>query len=396
MSAVGELALWAALACAAWGIVAAGIALRRHDDRFSESAMRAGIACAVLLALADAGLTAMLLSADVRYAYAAATTSAVLPRAYRLAAFLSRPAGSLLGFAALTAVIAAISPRTVRERARVSLATCGLLALAIVAMLAIGSPFAPASVVASDGVGLDPAWHLPWTTIARLALLAFASVLAIAKIRALGGVPWRRWVYAANALGFVAIVCARRRELAGPPWDTADWLLLAVWAVSVAFRRRERGRTARALEIAFGVAGVVALIGSALSLTEAFSLPDGAPVSARDPFGSAWTLVSDGRSIYTQLDRRVLAVFIETGHGRGARPEWRIYVDASGDARAQVPVDAVLAGAREYLALGLLAPPAAGSASVRVRWEPFFAFWWLAAALLVAAAVVRAREPGAP
>ena len=116
MSAVGELALWAALACAAWGIVAAGIALRRHDDRFSESAMRAGIACAVLLALADAGLTAMLLSADVRYAYAAATTSAVLPRAYRLAAFLSRPAGSLLGFAALTAVIAALSHRAASSR----------------------------------------------------------------------------------------------------------------------------------------------------------------------------------------------------------------------------------------------------------------------------------------
>ena len=96
MSAVGELALWAALACAVWGTVAAVLAERRADARFAESAMRAGIACAVLLALADAGLTAMLLSADARYAYAAATTSAALPRAYRLAAFLSRPAGSML------------------------------------------------------------------------------------------------------------------------------------------------------------------------------------------------------------------------------------------------------------------------------------------------------------
>ena len=167
MSAVGELALWAALACAVWGTVAAVLAERRADARFAESAMRAGIACAVLLALADAGLTAMLLSADARYAYAAATTSAALPRAYRLAAFLSRPAGSMLGFAALTAVIAALAPRALRARPRASLATCAILAIAIVAILIIGSPFAPATVAAADGAGLDPDWHLRWTTVAR-------------------------------------------------------------------------------------------------------------------------------------------------------------------------------------------------------------------------------------
>jgi hypothetical protein len=391
VSAVGELALWAALACALWGTVAAVLAERRADARFAESAMRAGIACALLLALADAGLTAMLLSADTRYAYAAATTAAGLPRAYRLAAFLSRPAGSVLGFAALTAVVAALAPREFRARPRASLAICAVLAVAILAILIIGSPFAPATVAASDGAGLDPDWHLPWTTVARAALLVFATALAIAKVRAIAGERWQRVSMAPAVFGAIALVCALRRSLAGPPWGALEWIALGVWLVTLAFARLWRWRTP-VLTSASGIFAAIALAGVLMQSAQALSLADGLPVRARDPLGRTWTFVSDGRSIYTQLDRRVLAVFIETDARGGARPEWRIYVDAAGEGRAQQPVDAVLAGQFTYTAFGLLAPPAAGSASVRVRWVPFFAVWWVAVALFAGATIVSARR----
>ena len=390
MSAVGELALWAALACAAWGIVAGALAGRRVDARFAESATRAAVACAVLLALADAGLTTILLTADVRYAYAAASTSAVLPRLYRLAAFLSRPAGSVLAFSALSALLAALAPRAVRALPRASVATCSVLALAIFAMFLLGWPFAPAPALVADGAGLDPDWHLPWTTGARIALIVFASLLVNAKIRAIAGVAWRRWALAAMAVGAVALVCALRRALAGPVWSAPDWIALAAWSITVAFARPWR-RPARWLSMATLVAALIAISGMLMSSASLLSLPDGTQVTARDPLGTSWTFVSDGRSIYTQLDRRVLAVFIEVGHGRGARPEWRIYIDAFGDERSQGASYAVLAGVLTYTSLGLTGPPAAGSASVAVRWDPLFGFWWLAAALCIASAIVGAR-----
>jgi hypothetical protein len=344
----------------------------------------------------------MLLSADTRFAYAAATTSAALPRAYRLAAFLSRPAGSVLGFAALTAVVAALAPREIRARPRASrarprasLATCALLAIAVVAMLILGSPFAPASVVASDGVGLDPDWHLAWTTIARAALLLFAVALAIAKVRAIAGARWQRASMAPAAFGAIALVCALRRSLAGPPWSALEWAVLAAWLLTLAFARPWRWPTP-ILATASGIVTVIALAGTLMQGAQALLLADGLPVRARDPLGRTWTFVSDGRSIYTQLDRHVLAVFIETDARGGARPEWRIYIDAAGEGRAQQAVDAVIAGQFTYTAVGLLAPPAVGSASVRVRWVPFFAFWWVAVALFVGAAVVSARREATP
>ena len=394
MSAVGELALWAALVCAAWGVASGVLAWRRRGAGFAESAARAAVACAVLLVIALAGLAAMLLAPDMGYAYAASSTSAALPRAYRLAALLSRAAGSVLAFAALTAVIASLAPRSVRALPRASVASATILFAAVALDLAIGSPFARASVAAADGAGLDPAWHLPWTIIARVALIVFAVAIAIAKVRAFAGASWRRVSYAPAALGAIALVCAARRALAGPPWGAPEWTALVVWIATVAFAQPWK-RPARALALASAVAAAVALAGTWMSVARPLLLADGVPLTARDPLGATWTFVSDGRSIYTQLDRRVLALFIETGLRAGARPEWRIYVDAFGDTRAESPVDAVIAGAGTYTTLGLLAPPGAGSASVRVRWVPFFACWWLAAALYCAATIASARRPEA-
>jgi hypothetical protein len=389
VSAAGELALWAALLCAAWGAAAGTIAARRADSAFALSADRALVAVAALLALAVAGAVAIEFAPDLNFALAANTTSTNLPRPLRLAALLSTPAVCTLIVAALVAALAVNAPGA--ERAKWSGTVCAALAAIVALAVLAGRPYERYDVAVADGRGLDPAWYSPWSSIARVALVIFAAAAATAMLRAAARMRSRGWALAAVAFGAIAIACALRRSLGGPAWGAIEWAAVAAWAACVVLARPWRG-AARALAIAGAVAAIAALLGGSASHWASLELQDAVPATQRDRLGTTWTFVSDGRSIYTQLDRRVLASFIETGPGRGARPEWRVYVDAVGETRSEAPVDAVVAGIPTYVVLGFLSPPGANSAAVRVRFVPLFALWWVAAILLSATAVVGARQ----
>ena len=109
MILVGELALWVALLMAAWAATTsfAGGALGRDD--LIASGRRGLYATTAMVVLASIGLWTALLTHDFSLKYVASNTSANMPKVYVFAAFWGGQAGSLLFWALILSVFAAIA-----------------------------------------------------------------------------------------------------------------------------------------------------------------------------------------------------------------------------------------------------------------------------------------------
>ena len=411
MTAVGELALWAALSLTLWGALAGVLGARGVGERatdFAESSARALVAAALLAALAVTGLAVALYYFDFSVAFVAASTSVNLPAAFRVAALLSQPAGSLLFFAACTALFGALAQSQAREEAggarspmlSTLLNAAVLLLLIIVAAV---SPYAPAASQLYDGHGLEPAWQVGVVPLARLVLVVAAALALVAAARHASGTPSRRWWLAAWGAGSVALLAALRRSLVGPSWGALEWIALAAWIAMavVEYRRAGASREVTTLAAVGAVAALLALAGIALGSHQRLPLASGESSQIAGPFGNRWRFTSEGLSSYEQLNRQVSAVLLEVRRGRGAtriaRVEWRQYLDSRGDIIAQdVPVPGVVNGPFNTVVITLVEEPGLNGAIFDVRFIPFFGLWWIAAAGFVAAAAagLRARPEG--
>jgi len=408
---VGEFAFWAALALAAWGVLAALLSASGETGRarrFAESSARALSATALLSWLAVAGLAKALLASDLGLAFVAGTTTRNLPVAFRFLALLSRPAGALL---VLTAFVAAFGAIALRRAHRASeppapvlstLLTGAVLSLLVVA--ATAGPYAHMATEPADGTGLDSAWQVAAVPLARLLLLVAAALALVALARMLAGAPSRRWAFAAWGAGSVALLAALRRSLAGPPWGLLEWIALAVWLASavVEYRRAGAPREVRALVLVGAGAAVLALAGTALRVDQRLPLASSESREVAGPLGSRWRITSEGLSSYEELNRLVSAVLVDVRRGRGrtrlARVEWRQYLDTRGDIIAQdIPVAGVVNGALNTVVIRLAEEPRLDGAIFDLRIIPLFGLWWVAAACFVAAAAagLRSSEEGA-
>jgi cytochrome c-type biogenesis protein CcmF len=167
MILIGELSLWVALLMAAWGATVgfASAATRRAD--LVASAERAMYATFGFVLLAAIGLWTALLTSDFSFRYVASYTSANLPSIYKMSALWAGQSGSLLLWALILSMYAAVVTFANRRRNRELMPyVIGVLASILVffiAAIAFGSnPYERLGWVPPDGTGLNPQLQNPF------------------------------------------------------------------------------------------------------------------------------------------------------------------------------------------------------------------------------------------
>jgi cytochrome c-type biogenesis protein CcmF len=177
MSELGSYAIALALASALWAVIASIIGATRQRDDFVRSAEGAVYAMALAVCVAAGSLLTLLVSGDFSVAYVADYTSKALAVPYRIAAMWAGQGGSLLLWAWLSAILAAII--TVQNRRKGwGIAPYAVTTFAVVTGLFVGlvmfveSPFTLLPAPVADGQGLNPLLQDPLQIIHPLALYA--------------------------------------------------------------------------------------------------------------------------------------------------------------------------------------------------------------------------------
>jgi len=257
MILIGELALWVALVMAAWGttVAFAGGLSRREDLVVSaERAVYATFAC---LVLASAGLWTALLQSDFSFKFVASFTSANLPRIYKFTAFWAGQAGSLLFWALVLSMYAAICVygNRYRNRELMPYVTGTLSAVLLFFVLTIcfgANPYERLDFLPPDGRGLNPqlqngfmAAHPPNLYLGYIATtIPFAFAVAALVTRRLDA-GWlaavRRWALLSwffNTVGIILGMWWAYVELGWGgywAWDPVENASFLPWLVNTAF-----------------------------------------------------------------------------------------------------------------------------------------------------------------
>ncbi len=99
IATISYLGLWAALATAAYAVVAAGLSVWRKEEAWLESTHRAAFLTWPLVSLAAAGLIYLLLTNHFEIGYVASVSSLTMPAYLKITAIWGGQAGSLLFWA---------------------------------------------------------------------------------------------------------------------------------------------------------------------------------------------------------------------------------------------------------------------------------------------------------
>jgi cytochrome c-type biogenesis protein CcmF len=167
---LGQFCLWLALLTALWGAGLAFFApLGRRPD-LARTAQRTAYGVAVALLVAALALWQGLLTHDFNIDYVARYTSRNLPEAYVFAAFWAGQQGSLLFWAVVLAVFAALAQALTSRRHEALLpyvagVTNVVIAFFVLTMLFSANPFARLPFTPEDGNGLNPQLQNPGMTI---------------------------------------------------------------------------------------------------------------------------------------------------------------------------------------------------------------------------------------
>ncbi len=161
MTVLGQLALWLALLLATWGTVVGVLGGRTRRPELVRSARRATYALFGVLAVASAGLLTALLRHDFNVAYVASYTSRNLPVVYTVAAFYGGQAGSLLFWAFVLSLFAALAQWLTPRRydgllPYVASVTSAVTLFFVVVMVFAANPFERLPFTPLDGSGLNP------------------------------------------------------------------------------------------------------------------------------------------------------------------------------------------------------------------------------------------------
>ena len=161
MTLLGSFALWVTWLLGIWAAVAAFSGKWRGRPELTQSIIRSSYAMFGLLLLASLSLWKGLLSHDFNIEYVASYTSSNLPTYFTVAAFWAGQKGSLLFWAFVLSIFAALAQVTTSKRYSYLLPyVAGVTATVIVffvsAMLFSENPFHRLAFTPADGSGLNP------------------------------------------------------------------------------------------------------------------------------------------------------------------------------------------------------------------------------------------------
>jgi cytochrome c-type biogenesis protein CcmF len=228
MTAIGPIALLAALVAAAYAVGGSVYGERRGMPELVQSARRSALAVTFFILLAVTALLFALYTNDFSYSYVAGHTSLTTPWYYRLSSFYSGQQGSLLYWAAALSVFSAVVIIQNRRRytelmpyvaATIMAVECFFLFV----LVFVASPFDRLAVPVRDGEGLNPLLQDPGMLIHPPMLLAglmswtipFAFVVAALASGRLGA----EWIRATRRYALVAWCILGVGNLLGSWWS---------------------------------------------------------------------------------------------------------------------------------------------------------------------------------
>lgn len=229
MMALARMAFALAPLMAVWTVVAAIASFETARANLAKSARRGLIASTTCSVIAIALLMAALLRHDFTVQYVVANNSWHMPARFAAAAALHDAGGALLAWAACSGIATLVALRfcaSGRMRTWVTAIAAGAQGVAVVAVAASGSPFAPATGAVPDGAGIPPelqggaavAHGILLLVGASAALPAFALTVAAMATGKLN-TGWDRTVRIWNAVAWSALLAG---AVAGVRWFALD------------------------------------------------------------------------------------------------------------------------------------------------------------------------------
>jgi len=215
---VGTILTGLGLLSSAYAFFAVSWSIRSDDQRWWESGRNAVVAAAAVLGLAIVALLVAFLGDQFSIDYVAQHSSRDLPLYLKASAVWGGQDGSLLLWAFLQALFAAlVLARPSRETqplvAWVTVLMSLITTFFVAVTLFLSNPFAPAPIVPADGQGLNPLLRHPGMIFHPPAMYLGYVGLAV---------PF--------ALGLAALITRRIDEwpAAARPWTLAAWLFLGL------------------------------------------------------------------------------------------------------------------------------------------------------------------------
>ena len=166
MTLLGESMLWLSLAFALGTAILIGTGRWRGNPVLQAIALRAPYVTAGCLCVAALALWTGIFRHDFNISYVASYTAMNLPDGYLVAAFWAGQQGSLLFWAVVLSVFAALAQwLTPRNHAHlmpyVAGVTCAVLAFFLIVMLFAANPFERLAFTPADGRGMNPQLQNP-------------------------------------------------------------------------------------------------------------------------------------------------------------------------------------------------------------------------------------------
>jgi cytochrome c-type biogenesis protein CcmF len=200
---IGEVALWVAFILALWGAVLAFAGGRRGRGAWVLSAERSVYAVFGLLIVSSGAIIAAFVRNEYGYKYVAGYSNRELSLFYKITGLWAGQTGSLVFWALLLALFAAIVVFQNRRRNRefmpyVSGTLLVVLSFFIGVVLFASNPFQLMDFTPADGRGLNPQLQNYWMTIhpptLYLGFTAFTVPFAFAVAALLSGRLDTRWI----------------------------------------------------------------------------------------------------------------------------------------------------------------------------------------------------------
>jgi cytochrome c-type biogenesis protein CcmF len=203
LTQIGEIALWVALVLSIWGAGAAFIGGKKQRGDLVLSAERSVLAVFVLLVIASLAIVAAFLGDQFQYQYVAGYSNRELSVFYKVSGLWAGQTGSLVFWAVLLALFAAITVVQNRNQNRefmpyVAGTLLLVLAFFLMVIVTVSNPFTQLPFAPADGRGLNPQLQNYWMTIhpptLYLGFTAFTIPFAFAIAALISGRLDTRWI----------------------------------------------------------------------------------------------------------------------------------------------------------------------------------------------------------
>ena len=165
MYLIGNIAIYLGIAISIYGLIANAFGIKRKSSKWLESARGAVLSLAFVSSIASFLLLYILGTSQFQFKYVASYTNESLPLAYKLTAFWAGNAGSLMLWALLLAIYAAMVAFSKEKKNPMMPYVTSIMMINILFFFTVmalnANPFEMTDKIPADGKGLNPMLQNP-------------------------------------------------------------------------------------------------------------------------------------------------------------------------------------------------------------------------------------------